>query len=260
VTEVVAQAPPALVVEGLTKRYGAVAALDGVSFVLPPGTVYGLVGPNGSGKTTLLRILATLERPTAGAVRLAGLDPLASPGAVRRVVGYAGPPIGTPELTVGEEIAAAARLAGVGGLERGESIAAMLQIVDLYDRRHRRVAELSRGDRKRLAVARALVHDPTVLLLDGPFEGLDGRAQGELRAVLAELAALGKTLVVAASTLAELAGLAHAVGVLDAGRLVASGPIEELLATADPAVADLLRALEGSDAGLLAAAGAPDLG
>ena len=259
-TEADVEAPPALIVERLTKRYGGVVALDAVSLVVSAGSAYGLVGPNGGGKTTLLRVLAMLERPSAGSVRVLGLDPVANPSSVRRIVGYAGPPVGTPELTVGEEMAAAARLGGVGAIERDESIAAMLQIVDLYDRRHRRVAELSRGDRKRLAIARALVHDPALLLLDGPFEGLDGRAQGELRAVLAELSSLGKTLVVAAGTLAELAGLSHAVGVLDAGRLVASGSIETLVESADPAVAALLLAQEGLDPGLLVGAAGSALG
>jgi ABC-2 type transport system ATP-binding protein len=209
----------ALAVDGLTKRYGSVVALDDVSFALPPGTLYGLSGPNGGGKSTLLRVLATLERATSGSFRVFGHDPLAEPRAVRRLIGYAGPPVGTPELTVAEEMAAVARLGGLGRMERDESIAAMLQIVDLHHRRHRRVGELSRGDRKRLAVARALVHDPALLLLDGPFEGLDDRARAELRAVLAELADLGKTLVVAVDTLADLAGLAHEVGILTGGVL-----------------------------------------
>lgn len=223
----------ALDVDGLTKRYGAVVAVDEVTLALPAGTFYGLTGPNGGGKSTLLRLLATLERPTAGSVRVFGDDPLVTPLAVRRAIGYAGPPVGTPELTVQEEMAAAARLSGLGRLEREESVATMLQIVDLHDRRGRRVGELSRGDRKRLAVARAMVHDPSLLLLDGPFEGLDDRARAELRAVLAELAALGKTLIVAAETAAELSDLTHAIGVIDAGRLRAVEP-DDALASDDP--------------------------
>jgi ABC-2 type transport system ATP-binding protein len=221
---------PALVVQGLTRRYGSVLALDGVSFELTAGTLYGLTGPNGGGKSTLLRILATLERPSAGSVRVFGLDPLLDPQPVRRLIGYAGPPVGTPELTVVEEMSAAARLGGLDRLARDESVAAMLQIVDLHDRRHRRVGELSRGDRKRLAVARALVHDPSLLLLDGPFEGLDDRARAELRAVLAELAALGKTLVVTADTMAELEGLAHEIGILTGGVLSRAPMLESALA------------------------------
>lgn len=216
----------ALAVDGLTKRYGDVVALDRVSLELPTGTLYGLSGPNGGGKSTLLRVLATLERPSAGTIRVFGRDPLAEPRAVRRLIGYAGPPVGTPELTVAEELESVARLAGLGRLEREESIGAMLQIVDLHDRRHRRIGELSRGDRKRLAVARALVHDPALLLLDGPFEGLDDQARAELGAVLAELSSLGKALVVAVDTVADLHGLAHEVGVLKDGRLVAAQTTE----------------------------------
>ena len=159
-----------------------------------------------------------------------GRDPLTEPRAVRQIVGYAGPPTGTPNLTVAEELAFAARLAGLGHAEREEAVGVMLQLVDLHDRRHRAVGSLSRGDLRRLSIARALVHDPLLVLLDGPFDGLDAAARAELRAVLAELGQLGKTLLIAASGLGELSGLCHAVGVLDRGRLVLSGPAEELLA------------------------------
>jgi ABC-2 type transport system ATP-binding protein len=223
-------AAPALVVERLTRRFGRVLALDDVSLALEPGVVYGLTGPNGGGKSTLLRILATLDRPTAGRISVHGRDALAEPRAVRQIVGYAGAPAGAPNLTVLEELTFAARLAGLGSAEREESVGVMLQLVDLHDRRHRAVGSLSRGDLRRLSIARALVHDPLLVLLDGPFDGLDAAARSELRAVLAELGQLGKTLVIAAAGLAELSGLCHAVGVLDRGRLVMSGPTEELLA------------------------------
>jgi ABC-2 type transport system ATP-binding protein len=223
-------AAPALVVERLSRRYGQTVALDDFSLSLEAGVVYGLTGPNGGGKSTLLRILATLERPTSGRVSVHGRDPLAEPRAVRQIVGYAGPPSGTPNLTVAEELTFAARLAGLGHAERDEAVAVMLQLVDLHDRRHRPVGTLSRGDLRRLSIARALVHDPLLVLLDGPFDGLDAAARAELRAVLGELGQLGKTLLIAASGLGELGGLCHAVGVLERGRLVLSGPTEELLA------------------------------
>jgi ABC-2 type transport system ATP-binding protein len=223
-------AAPALVVERLTRRFGRVLALDDLSLSLESGVVYGLTGPNGGGKSTLLRILATLERPTSGRISVHGRDPLSEPRAVRQIVGYAGPPTGTPNLTVLEELAFAARLAGLGLAEREEAIGVMVQLVDLHDRRHRAVGTLSRGDLRRLSIARALVHDPLLVLLDGPFDGLDAAARAELRAVLAELGQLGKTLLIAAAGLGELSGLCHAVGVLDRGRLVMSGPTEELLA------------------------------
>lgn len=239
---------PALSVEGLTKRYRATLALDGISLSLDAGAVYGLTGPNGGGKSTLLRILATLERPSGGSIRIHGRDPIAEPRSVRRLIGYGGSAGATTGLTVSEELAFAAQLAGVGRVEREDSVAIMLQLVDLHDRRNRRVEELSRGDLRRLAVARALVHDPLLVLLDGPFDGLDAAARTELRAVLAELATLGKTLLISAAGIAELSGLCDAVGVLDRGRLILSGPTDELLAASDPGRPLRLTVAAGLDA------------
>jgi ABC-2 type transport system ATP-binding protein len=225
---------PALEVEGLVKRYGRVVALDGVSLALAPGVAYGLAGPNGAGKTSLLRILALLERPSAGRFRVLGIDALVDPGAARRLIGYAGPPTGPPMITVAEELELAAQLRGVGAAERRETAGMMLQLVDLHERRHRPVGQLSLGELKRLALARALVHDPALLLLDGPFDGLDAGARAELRAVLAELPLMGKTLLLTAATVAELAGLCDEVGFLERGRIVMSGPAEQLLAGGQP--------------------------
>jgi ABC-2 type transport system ATP-binding protein len=226
--------PLALDAVGVTRRFGQVTALEDVTLQLPVGLAYGLAGPNGSGKSTLLRVLALLERPDRGRVRVLGLDPLADPGGVRRLIGYVGRPTGTPSLTVVEEVDAAARLRGVGAAERRETVLAMLQLVDLHDRRHRLVGQLSLGDLRRLALARALVHDPALLLLDGPLDGLDASARAELRAVLGELPLMGKTLVVTGATVAELGGLCDEVGLLDRGRLIASGPVDQLLGGGDP--------------------------
>jgi ABC-2 type transport system ATP-binding protein len=225
---------PALEVEDIVKRYGRTTALDGVSLQLAAGAAYGLAGPNGAGKSSLLRILALLERPSAGRMRVLGVDPLVDPGAARRLIGYAGPPTGTPVFSVAEELDLAARLRGVGAAERRETVGVMLQLVELHDRRHRPVGVLSLGELKRLALARALVHDPAVLLLDGPFDGLDAGARAELRAVLAELPLMGKTLLVTGPTVAELAGLCDEVGLLERGRVVMSGPAEQLLAGGEP--------------------------
>jgi ABC-2 type transport system ATP-binding protein len=224
-----ASATLALDVVGLGKQFGHVNALDDVSLQLPAGLPYGVAGPNGSGKSTLLRILALLERPTRGRVRVFGVDPLLDPGGVRRMIGYAGRPSGAPGLTVLEELDMAARLRGVPAAERRETVLAMLQLVDLHDRRHRPIGQLSLGDLRRLSLARALVHDPALLLLDGPLDGLDASSRAELRAVLAELPLMGKTLVVTGATVAELVGLCDDVGLLDRGRLVASGPVDQVL-------------------------------
>ncbi len=221
--------PPALVVSGLTRRRGDVVVLDKLALTIEPGIAYGLAGPNGAGKTTLLRILATLERPDAGTISIFGRDPFVDVQGVRRLIGYAGPPVSTPHLTVGEDLDLVARMAGLPRAERADTVSAMLQLVDLYDRRGRQVSELSRGDRKRLAITRALIHDPMLLLLDGPFEGLDVTSRGELRAILAELVELGKTLLITAGTMAELDGICHEAGLLDRGRLLISGPADAVL-------------------------------
>lgn len=221
--------PPALVVSGLTRRRGNLVVLDQLALTIEPGIAYGLAGPNGAGKTTLLRILATLERPEAGTISIFGQNPFVDPQSVRRLIGYAGPPVAIPTLTVAEDLDIVARLAGLPRAERADTVNAMLQLVDLYNRRNRQVSELSRGDRKRLAITRALIHDPMLLLLDGPFEGLDVTSRGELRAVLAELVELGKTLLITAGTMAELDGLCHEAGLLDRGRLLISGPADAVL-------------------------------
>lgn len=223
-------AEPALLVDRLTRRYGDTLALDNVSLALAPGSALGLAGPNGGGKSTLLRIIATLERPTSGHVLIHGVDTAVDPGVARRLIGFAGPPAGAEWLTVAEDLDFAARLAGVSRADRASTIGAMLQLIDLADRRHRPLAHLSRGDRKRLSIARALLHDPEVLVLDDPFDGLDAGARLELQVVLAELTAIGKTLLVTAATLAELADVCPEVGLLDRGRLLFLGPFESVVA------------------------------
>jgi len=215
-------------VEGLEKGFDRRAVLDGVTFSVPQGEAFALVGANGAGKTVLLRVLATLVAPDGGVTRIDGCSVLDDPEAVRSRIGYMPEVPGVhPGTTPAEDIAFHA---GVHRLPRGrrpQVAANLLELVGLSDRRDDDVARLSRGQRQRLGLARALVHDPAVLLLDDPL-GLDPQAQLDLGDLLGELRALGKTVMLASNHLGELEELCSWVGVLDGGSMLAAGPIPEV--------------------------------
>ncbi|MBI2941240.1 MAG: heme ABC exporter ATP-binding protein CcmA [Chloroflexi bacterium] len=198
-----------ILARGVRYRYGRSEVLRGVDLVVDRGEALLLTGRNGSGKSTLLRILAGIERPAAGEVRIVGRDLARQAALARRAIGYLPEtPSFDPELSVRETLLFHAQSAGLPGSEAATAVESMLQLVDLFDLRHRPPQELSRGQRQRLAIARALVHDPEVILLDEPLARLDGPGQAELVEVLYELKAIGKTVVVgtqAPSTLAEWA-------------------------------------------------------
>ncbi|HJQ82997.1 MAG TPA: ABC transporter ATP-binding protein [Candidatus Binatia bacterium] len=213
----------ALDVDGLTHRYGERIALDGVSFRVEPGEVFGLLGPNGSGKTTLFRILSTLVRPTAGSACLLGHDVAAAPAAVRRVLGvvFQHPSV-DDLLTVEENLVHHGRLYGLAGRALAGGIDTVTARLGLRERRRERVGRLSGGLKRRTELAKALLVDARVLLLDEPSTGLDPAARRELLAWLAELARDGITVVLATHDMEE-AERCDRVAILDAGRLVALG-------------------------------------
>ncbi|MBI2918343.1 MAG: ABC transporter ATP-binding protein [Chloroflexi bacterium] len=220
---------PAIVVEGLVKRYGRFTALDGVSFSVERGSIYGFIGPNGAGKTTALRILATLMLPTEGRAWVAGADLLGSPRDVRRHIGYMPDFFGVyDDLTVWEYLEFYAQANGLPRDRWRRTIADLLELVDLGAKRGDYVEALSRGMKQRLGLARCLVHDPDVLLLDEPASGLDPRARVELREVLRELPRMGKTVLISSHILPELADVSTQVGILHGGRMVASGSVDEI--------------------------------
>ena len=192
-------------VQGVERSFGAVRALDGLDLVAHPGEVTALVGPNGSGKTTLLLMLATLLTPDAGELRVGGLDPVTHPRDVRRVMGWMPDGFGSWDaLSVREvllTVAAAYRLAAAS---RPKLVAELMHTMHLDDLADRPARVLSRGQKQRLGVARALIHSPSVLLLDEPASGLDPRSRIELRDVLRALAAQGTTVLVSSHILAEL--------------------------------------------------------
>ncbi len=220
---------PAIRTVGLTKRYGNLVAVRDLDLEVPRGSVYGLIGPNGAGKSTTFAILASILSPTSGRVEVAGFDPSADARSVRRHLGYMPDVLGVYDnLRVDEylEFFAAAhevRRASWAGLVDG-----LLELVGLEVKREAMVESLSRGMKQRLALARALVHDPEVLVLDEPASGLDPRARVELRTLLGELRAMGKTVVISSHILTEMEEMCTHVAIMEAGRLLASGEPGEI--------------------------------
>jgi len=220
---------PVIETRGLVKRYDGELAVAGIDLVVGAGEIYGLVGPNGAGKTTTMRILATLLAPTAGEATVCGIDVTADPTEVRRRIGYMPDFYGVyDDLRVWEYLDFFARCYSVPAARRAGMIGELLEIVGLADKREAYVEALSRGMRQRLCLAHTLVHDPQLLILDEPASGLDPRARVETREILRELRGMGKTILVSSHILPELAELCTSVGIIDHGRLLRSGRIEEI--------------------------------
>jgi len=215
--------------DGLVKRYDGTLAVAGVDLEIAPGEIHGLVGPNGAGKTTTLKMLATVLEPTAGQAQVAGIDVVKERDSVRRVVGYMPDSFGVyDDMKVWEYLDFFARCYGLPAARRRQMIGDLLELVDLADKREAPVQALSRGMQQRLCLAHTLVHDPQVLLLDEPASGLDPRARVELRELLRELRALGKTIVISSHILPELEELCTSVTIIDHGRVLASGRVADI--------------------------------
>lgn len=245
---------------GLRKRYGRVTALDGLGLTVPTGAIYGFIGQNGAGKTTTLRVLATLMLPDEGEAQVAGIDVLRQPYEVRRLMGYMPDFFGVyDDLKVGEYLEFYASLHGVRGAAATSLRDSLLELVDLAPKRDEYVEGLSRGMQQRLCLARALIHDPQVLLLDEPASGLDPLARVEMREVLKELGRMGKTILISSHILSELADLCTHVGVIASGKLVQEGTVRELLWAADrPGY--LLRVLRDAERAASVLEGVPGVG
>ncbi len=213
----------------LSKRYGNLTAVNDLDLEVPEGSVFGLIGPNGAGKSTTFAILASILSPTSGTAEVAGFDPSSDPRSVRRHLGYMPDVMGVYDnLRVDEylEFFAAAhelRRSSWPGLIDG-----LLELVGLEVKREAMVESLSRGMKQRLALARGLVHDPDVLVLDEPASGLDPRARVELRTLLGELKAMGKTVVISSHILTEMEEMCSHVAIMEAGRLLAAGEPGEI--------------------------------
>ena len=224
-----AGAEPAIRIDHLTKRYGDLFAVRDLCLEIPRGSVFGLIGPNGAGKTTTFSVLATLLKPTSGRVLVAGFDPGRQAREVRRRVGYMPDAMGVYDgLRVREYLEFYAASYRLPRSRWSATIDTLLELVDLAGKRDAMVNSLSRGMKQRLSLARALVHDPEVLVLDEPASGLDPRARVELRNLLVELREMGKTIVISSHILAELTEMCTAVGIMEKGRLLASGTPGEI--------------------------------
>ncbi|MDO9395539.1 MAG: ABC transporter ATP-binding protein [Herbiconiux sp.] len=205
-------------VQGLRRSFGSVAAVREVSFTAKPGAVTALIGPNGSGKTTLLLMLATLLRPDAGSIRIEGVDPVASPAAVRPLIGWMPDALGSwANLTVRSALELTHRMYGHDRSASAARAGQLIQLVGLGAPPERPTRVLSRGQKQKLSLARALSNDPRVLLLDEPASGLDPVARIELRELLLGLAAEGRTILISSHVLSELDELASDAVYLDHG-------------------------------------------
>lgn len=220
-------------IQNLTHRYGigkaALTAVKDVSLQIGQGNIFGFIGPNGAGKTTTMRILCTLLRPTAGDAWVGGCSVRKDPRGVRRQIGYMPDFFGVyNEMKVWEYLDFFAACYDIPASKRKGLIDDLLHLVDLAHRRNDYVDGLSRGMKQRLCLARTLTHDPQVLILDEPASGLDPRARIEIRELLRELRAMGKTIFFSSHILLEVAEICNTIGIIEAGRLVACGSLDEI--------------------------------
>ena len=247
-------------VQQVHKRYGNVHALEDLSLEVLQGAVYGLIGPNGAGKTTLLRILSALISPTSGQVWLDNEEVTQSPTAIRRKVGYMPDFFGVyPDLTSAEYLEFYAGISGVARRNLASSIKDLLELVNLSEKRDAPVETLSRGMKQRLCLARALIHDPYILLLDEPASGLDPGARVEFRELLRTLQGMGKTIVVSSHILLDLAEMCSHIAIIRAGHLVIEGDVEHVIRALGGAQRIEVRVLERAEEAIQALKDMPEI-
>ena len=218
---------PAVQTFGLTRMYGHIAALSGLDLTVNKGDLFGFIGSNGAGKTTTLRILATFLAPSAGTAQILGHDVLRDADAVRHVIGYMPDFFGVyKDMEVTEYLDFFGACYKIPTAQREKTVNDVLELVGLSEKRGSLIGALSRGMQQRLGLARVLIHDPQLLLLDEPASGLDPRARIEMMAILQELQRLGKTIIISSHILSELQTLCNRVAIIEKGRLIYSGPVQ----------------------------------
>ena len=218
-----------LKIENLSKNYGHFTALQNLNLEIPAGALHGFVGPNGAGKTTTMRILATLMKPTSGTAYVDGTDVVKDGQKARKLVGYMPDFFGVYDsLKCCEYLDFYARCYRIGQTERKRMTRQLLELVQLADKENEYVDALSRGMKQRLCLARSLIHDPKLLILDEPASGMDPRARAEMKGILRTLREMGKTVLISSHILPELAEMCDSLTILDHGQLVFSGGVDEL--------------------------------
>src|SRR5438876_11926701 len=218
---------PAVQTLGLTRTYGTMVALNALDLAVNPGDLFGFIGSNGAGKTTTLRILATFLAPSAGQALVLGHDVVRDADAVRHVIGYMPDFFGVyKDMEVTEYLDFFGACYKIPAAQREKTVNDVLELVGLSEKKGALIGALSRGMQQRLGLARVLIHDPQVLLLDEPASGLDPRARIEMLAILQELQRLGKTIIISSHILSELQTLCNRVAIIEKGRLIYSGPVQ----------------------------------
>jgi ABC-2 type transport system ATP-binding protein len=220
--------------DNVTVRYGSLTALNSLTLHLDAGECFGFIGPNGAGKSTTMKVLSCLLVADEGRASVDGKDVLTRPDDIRRVVGYMPDFLGVyNDLTVDEYLQFFAAAFDIPRKKRRATIDGVLELTDLVEKRRAMVDSLSRGMQQRLGVARVLVHDPKVLLLDEPASGLDPRARIEMRSLLSELRRMGKTIMISSHILSELHEICSSIGIVERGTLLYAGTIEDAFTAAE---------------------------
>jgi ABC-2 type transport system ATP-binding protein len=217
-------------IQHLRKDYRNLTAVKNLSLRLEQGDIFGFIGPNGAGKTTTIKMLATLLRPTAGRAYIDGIDVTREPEKVRGIIGYMPDFFGVyDDIKVWEYLDFFAAAYKIPRQKRPQIIDDVLELTDLTGKRDAYVEELSRGMKQRLCLAKTLVHDPKVLLLDEPASGLDPRARIEIKELLKELKSMGKTIIISSHILPELADFCNKIGIIEQGEMIVSGDVNEIM-------------------------------
>lgn len=237
-----------LTIDNFTKCYDDFVAVDSLTFSIEKGDIFGFIGPNGAGKTTTIRFLSTLLTPTRGTAVINGYDVVRQPRQVKRSIGYMPDDYGVYDgMRVWEFLDFFGSAYGISRKQRRAVINDILVLLDLQYKRDSMVNALSRGMRQRLCLAKTLVHDPPVLILDEPASGLDPRARIEMKELLKELRDMGKTILISSHILSELADCCNTVGIIERGKLLASGSVHAILEELREAVAVEMEVVEAPE-------------